>query len=264
MSEYENYDDYNDLEEDFDPYTENKLTVGKVIKKVFLYSLRLLALGVFAFLMFRILSSGDPKSMKEFIWTSPSIEAYTENPSEFEAFYYKHPDNLSKDGKFAASYIYFVPKTGQFQITVRYNNSTLKYLAEDYKLGEKPQGEVFVYVLTDNLGNTYTDYEYFSDTKNIYNYQRLVFNGIDLNATKTVEEDEKLVTKKFETLTLTVYYKDDVVLSTPYGVLPVYDSEYYHEPINLDKFSFKDNKPTHTLTSGVSYTVKEEPTETQK
>ena len=128
MSEYANYDDYNDEDEEneYDAVHGKKLTVGKIIKRTLLYSLRLIAFLVISILLWRIFSGGDPKSMQEFLWTEDSLSRFTQNPDTFEAFYYKHKDNLSRDGKFAASSVYFVPESGEFQITLRYNNSTLK------------------------------------------------------------------------------------------------------------------------------------------
>ena len=43
MSEYQNYDDYNDPDEqnDYDALNGKKITVGKIIKKTLLYTLRL-------------------------------------------------------------------------------------------------------------------------------------------------------------------------------------------------------------------------------
>ena len=38
----------------------------------------------------------------------------------------------------------------------------------------------FVFVLRDNYGNIYAKYEYLSDVKTLYHYQRLSFEGIDL------------------------------------------------------------------------------------
>lgn len=38
----------------------------------------------------------------------------------------------------------------------------------------------FVFVLRDNYGNVYAKYEYLSDVKTLYHYQRLSFSGIDL------------------------------------------------------------------------------------
>lgn len=263
MSEYQNYDDYTDPDEinEYDAvHTDpNKITLGKVIKKTFFYTLRIIAVLVFGLLFWRIFSSGDTKLAKSFLWNESAIASYKENADEFSAFYYKRPDNYTKLGEFQASNVYFVPSTGQFQITVRYNNSTLKKLAEDYSLDEIPSGEVFVFTLSDNLGNVYTSYEYASDSKKLYNYRRVVFDNVDMNAKKTVEEDGKQVEKVFEELYINVYYIEDVLYSTPYGKMTVYDTKHYHEPIDLSKYPIKDNKPSKELTQPPSYTVKEDP-----
>lgn len=273
MSEYANYDDYNDEEEEneYDAVHGKKLTVGKIIKKTLLYSLRLIAFFVISILLWRIFSGNDPKSMQEFLWTDDSVKSFTQSPDTFEAYYYKHKDNLSRDGKFAASYVYFVPENGEFQITLRYNNSTLKKLAEDYDLDSVPTDESFVFTLTDKFGNTYTEYEYLSDKKNVYNYRRLIFKGIDMtnlliedapvDADDTTKED---VAKKKEkaVLTLNVYYKNDVLFSEPYGTMSVYDYSYYHEPIDFSDFKGKDIEVISNTTPRLQYEVKPEPEET--
>ncbi len=273
MSEYANYDDYNDPDEEneYDALRGKKITVEKIIKKTLLYTLRLLALCVFAILLWRIFVSSDPKSMQNFVWNEETIKIYNDNPSEFVAYYYKHKDNLTKDGKFAASYVYYVPKTGQFQITLRYNDSTIKSLMEKYSLANEPSGEQFVFTLTDNAGNTYTEYEYISCEKSMYNYRRLIFDGIDMTpltvdnpSVNATEEERENIQKEKEKvlLTLNVYYKDDVLLSKPYGKITVYDYSYYHEPINMKNYIPKENKPTEGLIARMEYTVKEEPAET--
>ncbi|MBE6717779.1 MAG: hypothetical protein E7574_00785 [Ruminococcaceae bacterium] len=269
MSEYANYDDFYDPDEEneFDARNNKKITIGKIIKKTITYSLRLLALFVAGLLFYRIMISKAPEQSKEFLWTETSISAYNDNPSEFKAYLYKHPDNFSQDGLFSANDVYFIPSIGQFQITVRYNNSTLKRIAKEYELKEIPDGEQFVYTITDTLGNTYTDYKIISFKKNIYNYNRIVFENIDLNATKNnsqntpqTNEEEK---EEFYLL-LNVYYAKDVVLSTPLGIVPVYDNKFYHEPIDLSEKLFKNNKATSGLSTPIEYEIKEEPEDTQE
>lgn len=264
MSEFTNYDDIEDENEEneYDAiHTDpNKITFGRILKKTFFYSLRVIALIVVGLLFWRIFSSGDTKLAKEFLWNESAITAYNENPNNFQAFHYKHPDNYTKDGKFMASNVYFVKSTGQFQITVRYNNSTLKKLAKEYNLEKIPNGEVFVFTLTDNLGNVYTEYEYAVDEKNVYNYRRVIFDGIDMNASKTFEEDGKQVEKVFEELYINVYYAEDVVYSKPYGKITVYDTKYYHEPIDITEYPIKNNAPSDNLKNRIAYLVKEEPT----
>ena len=111
----------------------------------------------------------------------------------------------------------------------------------------------------------YTDYKITKFEKNIYNYNRIIFENIDLNATKNNTSDTP-ATSDYNGfyLLLNVYYADDVVLSSPMGIIPIYDNEYFHEPIDISKNLFKDNKPTEGLSSPIEYTIKEESDETQE
>lgn len=269
MSEYANYDDYNDLNEESE-YDPKPSKTGKIIKKTLLYTLRIASFFVIALLFWRIFSGGDPKSMQKFLWTEETIESYQNDPDSFKAYYYRHKDNLTTDGKFAASYVYYVPSEKQIQITLRYNDSTLEKLMRDYSLSDVPTEEPFVFVLTDGSGKNYTEYKYVSDTKNMYNYRRLVFDGIDFeplivdelpyNATEDEVKEFKNNTKD-KYIHLKVYYKDDVLLSEPYGIMSVFDYSYSREELDLKKF-----KPelTSGLTPRMDYTVKEEPDETDE
>ncbi len=273
MSEYENYDDYHDPDEEneYDALKGKKVTTGKIIKKTLLYTLRLASFFVIAILLWRIFSAGAPKSMQAFLWTDNTAESYKSNPSSFDAYYYEHKDNLTRDGKFSASYVYYIPSEEQIQITVRYNNSTIKKLMQEYSLSEEPKDEAFVFTITDGTGNTYTEYKYISATKNMYNYQRLIFDGVDLKSL-IVEEPTFNATeeeiKKFEEdtkdkyLVLNVYYKEDVLLSKPYGKLSVFDYSYSREKLDMNKYATKDLKLTAGLAPRSEYTVKEEPAET--
>ncbi len=264
MSEYDNYDDYTDPEEEngYDAiYGTKKITPWKIIKKAVKYFFILIGVTVFVSLLLRIFIAGDTNFSKAFLWTERSITAYNENPESFDVYYYKRPDNISLDGKFSASSVYFIPSISQIQLTVRYNNSTIDKLIKDYNLEKTPTGELFVFTLSDNLGNVYTEYTYTEDKMNMYNYRRVVFESVDMNATKTVEEDGIQTEKKFEELTINIYYKDEVLLSEPYSKMTVYDANFYHEPFDFSKYIPKDNKPSE-LKKHIEYTVKEEQTET--
>ena len=257
MSEYNNYDDYYNPDEEngYDSiYATKKLTFGKIFKKTFVFLLKLLAVLVFALLFWRIFLTGETEFSKTFFWNETAVNEYTENKDNFSVFYYKRKDNLSNDGKFSASNVYYAPSIGQFQITIRYNNSTLEALAREYSLEKIPSGEVFVYTLSDNLGNTYTEYTTASDKKNMYNYRKVIFDGIDMNATKTETKDGKTSELKFEELYINVYYAEDVDLSKPYSKMTVYDSKYFHEPFDLSKY---EAKVSSELKAPVSYTVKD-------
>ena len=96
----------------------------------------------------------------------------------------------------------------------------------------------------------------------MYNYRRLIFDGIDMSAARNVEKNGEIVTEKFEYLVLNVYFIDDVLLSKPYGTMPVYDNAFEHVPVDLDKYMFKNNTPTQELKAPPEYTVIKEPEET--
>ena len=273
MSEYQNYDDYNDPNEqnEYDALNGKKITVGKIIKKTLLYSLRIASFFVIAILLWRIFSGEAPKNMQELLFTDATVQSLNNNPDSFDVYSYVHKDNLTLDGKFAASHVYYIPSEKQVQVTVRYNNSTIKKLIQEYSLSGEPDFEPFVFTLTDGLGNTYTEYKYISGKKNMYNYRRLVFDGIDLNSLIVEEpafnatEDEvnefKEITKD-KYLVLNIYYKDDVLLSEPYGKLPVFDYSYYREKLDISKYTKKTQTITAGLNNRAEYTVKEEPAET--
>ena len=272
MSEYANYDDYNDPFDENEEEDGKKLTAGKIIGKTIRYTLRILALLVFVILFWRIFSGNDPKAMQKFIWTEEAAKSYASSPNDFKAYYYKHKDNLAKDGTFAASSVYYVPENGEIQFTVRYNDSTLEKVAEHYSLSELTEGELFVFTLTDSNGNTYTEYEYITDKKNMYNYRRLIFKGVDINSLiienppsdASEEEIEAVNKKKQETyIVLNVYYKDKVLLSEPYAKLSVFDYSYYHEPMDMNKYAKKGAEITAGLNIRPDYTVIPEPDETE-
>ena len=274
MSEYQNYDDYVDEHEEneYDAIHGKKLTVGRVIKNIFKYGFRFVCIFVVGFLFFRIFMSNEPKNSKVFLWNETAINAYNEDPSSFTPKYYNHPDNITRDGKFLVSSVYFVPEIGQFQMTVRYSKSTLEKLVAEYTLDETPTNNIFVYTLTDQLGNTYKDYEFITFKKGRYTYERLIFDNIDMSPLTVKDADrnadqetkEKVQAEKDKVLLkLNVYYSDDVILSQPYGTLEVYDYDHYHEPFNFKKYMFKNNTPTDNLTDRINYVEKEEPEETE-
>ena len=279
MAYYENYDDYHDDEEEneYDATRGRKFTFGKILRKTFSYALTVLALAVIAFLVWRISSTGDPKAFKSFLWNDISIEAYNESPESFKALQYVRNDNLTPNGKFSASSVYFVPSIGQFQMTLRYNDSTVKKLVnelmteyelknanevkEKFGVYENTEKELFVFTLSDNLGNVYTDYQVVSGTKYMYNYRRIIFDNIDMNATKVTEKDGETLTEAFEELYLNIYFIDDVQLSAPYAILTVYDTEHDHSPVDLKKYPSNDT-PSKNLAPPPKYTVTNEAEET--
>lgn len=181
-------------------------TVGKLLK----WLLIALILFVYGLFMLRICSQGEPESMKRFYWTQSSIGLYSSASDTFSVAVSTPDKNIDDDGLFSVSSVYYMPQTGEIQFTVRYNNSTVKGIREDYSLDADPVGEVFVYILTDANGVAYTSYSFTSASKFVHNYRKVVFEGIDFTSCGT--------------LTLDVYYIGDVNTEKSLSRFVIYDS----------------------------------------
>lgn len=194
--------------------------IGKVIKYIsitFVFS-------VCGLVLWRVFSSGDPASMKKISVSEATYNAYAENGNSL-GVYYQNLDYMSREenalGYFGATKVDIIPDAEQIQVVLRYNNSTLRYVAEDLELSSIPSREqdVFDIVLTvttdltpenkdDNGGNPeenpsqIAEKQYFhsdfmlSDQKNVYNYRKYIFEGV------TIEEDTIAVF-------VDVYYKGE-------------------------------------------------------
>ncbi|MFA6947636.1 MAG: hypothetical protein WCQ72_01505 [Eubacteriales bacterium] len=182
-------------------------TVGKLIKWIIIA----LILFVYGLFMLRICSQGEPESMKRFYWTQSSIELYKSSPDTFSAAVSKPDKDIDDAGLFSVSSVYYMPQTGEIQLSVRYNNSTVKKIQEDYSLDAQLAGEIFVYMLTDENGVTYTSYSFTSAKKFVHNYRRVVFGGVDFTSCGAV--------------TLDIFYINDVNRSHPMASFIIYDPE---------------------------------------
>lgn len=205
----------------------------KIVGKVLKYVVVALIVFVYAFFMLRICTSSDPEEMTSYVWTDAAVSAggvvYMSDTT----------DTIDSNGYFKVSAAYSTPDASLFQVTVRYNNSTIKAVCEKYGL-DSIDGEPFIYMLEDAFGNVYTDYVYTTGSRNVYNYRQLVFSGIPSDA---------------GTLTLKSYYVDDVTLSSPLSSLGVYsDSEKQEQ---CDEKTLGDSSDRKTLYSPVYYLIKD-------
>lgn len=166
-------------------------------------------------------------------------------------------------GYFSVTQTLFIEDADQVQLTFRYNNSTLRHLKEDYGLAEvpgraeelfdvslvviydltpqdksdneaqtfhapddtTPEGETYDLNTTDSVMRVrYTPTCVVSDTKTVYNYRKLVFDGVELSG------GEYPVLGVF----VDVYYKEDVNYEKDsYGTLSIYNYHYDKEPYQL-------------------------------
>ena len=247
--------------DNFDKEPVKGFTVGKLLK----YLLIAVILIIYGGFMLRICTMGNPDSMEKYVWTEQTIQLYKTYQDKFtvkkvneDTLNYQY---ITTDGKFSVNNI-FVTETGggkaQIQFTVRYNNSTLEYLRNDYNLMEIPVGEPFVYILNDSSGNTYKKYQFTKDTKTVYTYRHIIFDDVDISAMNYTDPYH---------LYFDVYYIEDVNLNNlPYGTLPVLKSEYNDEGIysgyvlesyNIKKDLFKNDSPSTGITLSPAYLITE-------
>ena len=213
---------------------------GRIIKFLFF----LIVFSVIAIILWRIFSSGDPKSVDTITPNDKLCEAYEEHGDGLYMFRQEQRSITSaKDnyGYFSVTNCVFIPEANQIQIVVRYNNSTIRSLAEDKALPEVPlrDEELFDVSLSiatdktpdnkdDNLGNDENSVRFTrvhpssvsSDTKNLYNYRRFVFDldSADISLSELLEDGLMLA------VYADIYYVGDVDYEKPaYGTLCLYD-----------------------------------------
>lgn len=110
----------------------------------------LLSLSIVGFFVWRTVDRNTvPGAVKTMTPNEKLCEAYEENNGKLTLFYQDQTDYTREEknyGYFANSGTVFIDEAEQLQFILRYNNSTLKYTAEDYSY----------YTVTDADGNTET------------------------------------------------------------------------------------------------------------
>ena len=196
MGDFERYGDYNEIDE-----SPKKGIVGRILK-IFIV---VLCLGIFAFLIFRVVIFNHyPKSMKKIYFTEELTAYYNEASGEIGALTqdmlnsnsYGYDD--AKEGNFFCKYFVYIPATEELQVTLKYNTSLMKNIEEKYGVSLDANAEDnFTFRLVavranDNLDEnlpaeelgtplnaTLVASEY--DSFLMYRYVRLCFDGVDLS-----------------------------------------------------------------------------------
>ncbi len=195
--------------EDMDYYeweeSKKRFTPAKIIKFIFKAVAMLIIVGTFTLLLGRMTLMQIPNAF-EGVSATDGILTSVENGT-FDALMQEPLEPYNNNGKdengnyergwYHVSNIAVSKAAGEVQLTVRYNSrSTVNTLMEKYSLTERPTGEVFVYALSDDKGNVYTDYVFASKSRPLYEFRRVIFTGVDLAEVKR--------------LNLDVYYAKDV------------------------------------------------------
>lgn len=216
---------------------EKKFSLGKLISG-FICCLGI-GLCIFVFTMSALDSDGK---ISHIIWNDTAIEEYETNSQGFTVEYYKvYEDHyFTEDGFFSVSKIRYMPTIGQWQMTVRYNKSTLERLSQDLGREIDRENDVFTFALVDDEGNMYTDFQYKKTVKGRYTYYRIIFDGLSIRTT-----DE---------LNLRIWFSEDIqngeYPEANLGQLPVYNSQMPRDVYKFKKELPENNKPTEGILSG--------------
>ena len=159
-------------------------TFGKVIK----YTALSISFFIFAYFMFRLCSSGAPKAVTGIVWSPDAREAYLASPETFEALEQPQQIIITNDGRFWIQNVIYIPAAKQLQLTIKYNDSTVKYLKEALGTEDIAEGP-FVYTLLDDAGNRYESHTEEAVRKLNYNYRLLAFDNIDLTDIRSMYVD---------------------------------------------------------------------------
>ena len=217
--------------------------IFKISVKVLFY---LFVIIVNAIMLWRVLFSGDPAKIQRLTVNDSLREAYEDGQLLLET---QEQRTLTANGLFAVRQCVFIPEANQIQIVVRYNNSTLRKLAQDYGLESVPEKteELFDVSIVKTIDKTpmditdNTDPEALSEEryhptgepetayKRLYSYRRYVFENVSREDAVGMFVD--------------VYYKGDVNYEKdPYGALCIYEDGAPMEEVKLTGADKKELK----------------------
>ena len=230
-----------------------KSTTSRIIGWAVKAVIGLMIGAILGVLLWRIMSSGDPASMKALQPNDKLCDAYAAYLADTDPdkgdfiIVHQRYDTIIREGEakgyFSVTQADFLPAADQLQITFRYNNSTLKYVAEDFGKPEplergKDWFDVTVtgaYDLTpdNDADNSVNDPESVrferyqptacvKDTKNLYNYERLTFDGIDI-LDHIDENGEPVMRADVLAVYVDIYFNESIDYEKePLGTLIIY------------------------------------------
>lgn len=131
-----------------------------------------------AMFVVRCLMVSDKSEFSKPAATELLKQAYADGESvTYTAKQYKE---ISDDGYYSAYGFYYTPESGEVQVAVRWNDSVYEYT------GMEEGHEFSFYLLNETTGAKYPAAAVEAKDKNIYNFRRLVAEGVSL------EENEAL------------------------------------------------------------------------
>ena len=207
----------------------------RVFWRVVKWSISLLLVLICGILIWRMCSSGDPEQVKYLMGNEALYEAYEKHGDDL-VLQYQNQDTITlaphNRGYFSVTQYVFIPEAKQVQLVFRYNNSTIKHLAEDKGLAAVPDKSEELFDVTlvtttdltpdnreDNANTDALEMKRYTPSAatraetSLYTYYRFVFDNIE-------------ITPEMLYVFADIYYEGDLNYEEPaYGTLCLYDDE---------------------------------------
>lgn len=204
-----------DAEKEMQEYEEKQMKRWQIIvRRIFSYTAKVIIFGIIALVLWRVFFSDIvPSDAERLIVNEANYAAYLAG-GETLTMYTQEQERLSMDerieivddrettvtlGMFWVCQTVVIPDAQQVQLLTRYNNSTLRQIATDYKLKEIPSRDEEIVVVSlvvlsdptpadpDNNDEQKTRYyatgEPYRDNSILYNYRKFVFDGLVIDET---------------------------------------------------------------------------------
>lgn len=155
----------------------------KVIKIILRVCLGLIIFAAIALPVSRIFVLDIyPGEVTKYIWTERAAQVYKTDKDSIRIFDIYVGQNYGKLGLFFNAYIRLTDSRendiSEFQLTVRYNDSTIKQLAKTETVND--EDDPFIYVLCTDMGDAYIPSIIKETSKSNLNYRRLVFEDVNM------------------------------------------------------------------------------------
>ncbi len=214
------------MEYDYEEPSEKSSLIGRIFK----IAVSAFVIGLFVWVALRSCWQKGTDKTEQYIWTEEAVHAYNSGRLTVKEYIDYNESNTEK--LFYIDNVRHTEELSQFQFTLRYNT-----YAVDTNKKMEGKSESFCFVLIDNKGNRYTDYQFLTDEVRMYRFFRLVFSDIDITDASELRvriystEDGKVNYKDFIDTCL-VWQRDGVLVDE-----------------GLSKNEKKSDKPTLGLNS---------------
>ena len=188
----------------------------KIIGKICKYAFVALIIAVFVLFFYRVSMMKDPKEMLDIMPSEAAKNVYAQNGDLEVKTQEMVNGTITTDGKFYTTGLMILPETNELIITIRYLDSTIDKLAEEYSLDSlDPKLEHLEFSLVSASDKELRLYP--TETVKMrnwrYTYYRMRFEGVDIS--------------KYEDLAIAAYYLDDIDYSKqPFGSAFAYHRDW--------------------------------------